>query len=284
MTRAIFILSLLYAASALAVPIDPASDHIGVYFDADATITNIDSSANIPFTAHVIITNPTIANIQGFELGYQFVVPPGFEDSYELLGDSLPPQPVDVGLKYNLSQGDYIVGLGSPLPHSTAVIIVTWDLVLTEDFPMDIFLGPVLPQSIDDGLPAHCTVDSVFSLGLSSGNVAVAVATVNGGVSDVPRQFPPNTVVLEQCQPNPFNPRTTIKYSLAREGLVTLLVHDISGRTVRVLLDGQMVGRGGHEVIWDGLDSAGKETASGVYFYQIKALGTTATKRMTLVR
>jgi len=53
---------------------------------------------------------------------------------------------------------------------------------------------------------------------------------------------------------------------------------------VQVLVNGEMVGPGEHEVIWDGLDSAGRAVASGVYLYRIEALGESETKRMTLVR
>ena len=110
------------------------------------------------------------------------------------------------------------------------------------------------------------------------------VATVNGGVSSVPVQDLQKLVVLQQCQPNPFNPRTMIKYSMARAGRVSLVVHDLSGEIVRVLLNGEMVDPGEHEVIWSGVDKAGREVSSGVYFYRIEALGESETKRMTLVQ
>ena len=284
MTKALFSLILFWAANAFAIPVDPLPDHIGVYFDAGATVANFDSSPNVPFTAYVIITNPTAANIWGAELSYQFVVPPGLENSYARLGNSLPPQAVDLGNSENVSQGDYIVGLASPLPQSAAVIFVTWELVLMDNFPMDIFIGPAVSQSIDDGLPAYSAGGAIVALGLPSGSVYTSVATVNGGVSDVPEQDLRSPVVLEQCRPNPFNPRTTIKYSMAREGRVKLLVHNVSGHTVRVLVDGEIVGPGAHEAVWNGLDNEGGPVASGVYFYRIEALGVSETRRMTLVR
>ncbi len=255
-----------------------------MYFDSGATITNFASTPNVPFTAYVIITNPTAADIWGAELSYTFVVPPGLENSFARLGNSLPFQAVDLGNSESQSQGDYIVGLASPLPQSSAVVFVTWELVLMDNFPMDIFIGPSVSQSIEDGLPAYSAGVAIVALGLPSGNVNASVATVNGGVSDVPEQGLPSPVVLEQCQPNPFNPRTTIKYSMASEGRVTLLVHDVSGHRVRVLVDGETVGPGAHEVVWNGLDSEGGPVASGVYFYRIEALGVSETRRMTLVR
>lgn len=284
MIKSTIILSLLFYANALAVPIDPTPDHIGVYFDPGATITNFDSSPNVPFTAYVIITNPTAANLWGIELSYNLVVPPGFENSYDRLEYGLPLNSVDIGTNEDPAQGDFIVGLASPLHQSSAVVFVTWEFVLTDHFQMDIYLGASSAQSIEDDLPAYAAGDSIVPLGPTSGDFNIPVATINGGVTDVPAYEQVSPVTLEQCQPNPFNPRTTIKFSTAREGRVRLLVHDISGHAVRVLVDGEIVGPGVHDVIWDGLDSAGAAVASGVYFYRIEALGVSETKRMTLVR
>ena len=176
------------------------------------------------------------------------------------------------------------MGLAVPLPPSPTVVLVTWELVLFDDFPLDIHIGPAVYQSIEDGLPAYSSNGSVLAMSPASGSAGVPVATINGGVSAVPEHISRNQVLLEQCQPNPFNPRTTIRYSLAREGRVTLVVHGISGRTVRVLVADENVGPGEHDVVWDGLDGAGGEAASGVYFYRIEALGVSKTMRMTLVR
>jgi FlgD Ig-like domain len=284
MIKAIIILTFFCAASAFAIPIDPTPDHIGVYFDEGATITSLDITPNVSFNAYVILTNTTGADIYGAEFSYEFVVPAGFEDSYDRLETNIPGFSIDTGNSEDISQGDYIVGLASPLPVSDAVVLATWELVFTSDFPMDIFLGPASRQGIEDGLPAYCDADSIRTLSPSSGSVDVPVASVNGGVSHVPGSELPALVALEQCYPNPFNPRTMIKYSLAREGHVSLSVHDVSGHLVRVLVDSKNLGPGEHEVMWDGLDSAGRHAPSGVYFYRIEALGASVTKRMTLVR
>ena len=232
----------------------------------------------------MILTNPTGGDIWGAELSYRFVVPSGFEDSYVRLENSPPISKIDVGNSEDKSQGDYLVGLAVPIPPSEAAVLVTWRFVFTEEFPMDIYLGPASPQSIEDGFPAYFDADSLRAMGSSSGSFDLPVATVNGGVSGVPEPDLPSLVVLEQCRPNPFNPRTTIRYSIAQEGRVILSVHDLSGQLVRVLVDGKVVGAGGHEAVWDGLDSSGREAASGIYFCRIEALEVSETRRMTLVR
>ncbi|MBU8872054.1 MAG: hypothetical protein KOO60_14395 [Gemmatimonadales bacterium] len=292
MCRAIIILCLICAADTFADPIDPVPDHVGVYFDTEATVTSLDSAPGIPFNAYVILTNPTADGIWGYEVGYRFVVPAGYEDSYTRLESSTPYQSIDLGNSEDISQGDYIVGIASPIPRSDAVVLVTWEFEFAADFPMDIYLGPASRQLIEDGWPAYVPsdslafagIDSVLAVGLPSGDVNVLVATVNGCVSGVPVQGVPNPVVLERSQPNPFNPRTMIKYSMAQAGRVTLVVHDLSGEVVKMLINAELVEPGEHEVFWNGTDKAGRAVASGVYLYRIDALGKSETKKMTLVQ
>lgn len=72
--------------------------------------------------------------------------------------------------------------------------------------------------------------------------------------------------------PNPFNPRTTIPYSLAGAGAVRLAVYDVAGRHVRTLVDGA-VEAGDHLAAWDGCDERGVAVGSGVYLARLQMLG-----------
>jgi len=64
--------------------------------------------------------------------------------------------------------------------------------------------------------------------------------------------------------PNPFSRKTTICYTLAKEGRVTIEVLDISGKLIRRLVNGkERPGR--YLIIWDGKDSWGRKVASGIY-------------------
>ena len=88
---------------------------------------------------------------------------------------------------------------------------------------------------------------------------------------------------LGQCYPNPFNPSTTISFTLGEAARVRLSVYDVSGRLVRELLDGQR-GSGQHSEIWNGKDNAGRGVSSGVYFYRLEAGAFMETKKMVLLR
>jgi subtilisin family serine protease len=84
--------------------------------------------------------------------------------------------------------------------------------------------------------------------------------------------------------PNPFNPRTTLRFSLEAAAPVTLEIHDLAGRLVRRLVGGSLAA-GEHEVVWNGLDEAGKGVASGQYLARLRTDGRAAvTRKLTLVR
>ena len=98
----------------------------------------------------------------------------------------------------------------------------------------------------------------------------------------------PTAFRLEQNFPNPFNPSTTIRFSVPevrRGATVELTVYDLLGRKVRTLMDGQLE-TGMVEVTWDGKDEAGKGGSSGVYFCRIVVDGGkwTKTRKMLLLR
>ncbi len=78
--------------------------------------------------------------------------------------------------------------------------------------------------------------------------------------------------------PNPFNPTTTIRFTIPNRGQVRLIVVDELGRNVAELVNGD-VEAGYHEVKFDG-----SRLASGVYFYRLQAGSFVETKKLLLVR
>jgi len=86
------------------------------------------------------------------------------------------------------------------------------------------------------------------------------------------------------CYPNPFNPQTTIEFELKERTAVDLRVFDLSGRLVKGLIVGESRSLGRHEVVWNGRDDAGRQVASGTYFYRFEAGSFSETKRMVLVK
>ena len=109
-----------------------------------------------------------------------------------------------------------------------------------------------------------------------------SAAAVHVSVSDVP-VITTSSFALHNAAPNPFNPSTTLSFTVGGKEQVSLRVYDISGRLVTTLVNGEMSG-GAHSVIWDGRDSSGETVASGIYLYQIQSHSFTQTKRMTLLK
>lgn len=93
----------------------------------------------------------------------------------------------------------------------------------------------------------------------------------------------PKTFAVSQNYPNPFNPQTVIKYDLPKPGHVNITIYNILGREVRALVDEEQEA-GYKSVGWDGKDDLGKDVASGIYFYRIKAGDFSMTKKMVLLR
>ncbi len=89
--------------------------------------------------------------------------------------------------------------------------------------------------------------------------------------------------VLAQNSPNPFNPHTEIRFTLARPMSVTLEVLDLTGRVVALLENGRRRA-GDHVVVWDGSGEDGRRAASGTYFYRLRADGAAETRKMILLK
>ncbi len=89
---------------------------------------------------------------------------------------------------------------------------------------------------------------------------------------------------LKSINPNPFNPSTTIKFSVPETGLTDLSVYNSRGERVRNLVSGSLEA-GDHELIWDGRDQAGASVSSGVYYAWLRFDTQRPTvQKMTLVK
>jgi WD40 repeat protein len=95
---------------------------------------------------------------------------------------------------------------------------------------------------------------------------------------DAPKGF-----ALTGNHPNPFNPSTSVSFTIPSAGTVRLTVYDVTGRTVRTMVS-SVLSAGAHEMVWDGRDDSGKSVSSGTYLARLKMGGFTASHRMTLVK
>lgn len=88
---------------------------------------------------------------------------------------------------------------------------------------------------------------------------------------------------LKQNFPNPFNPTTSIVFTIPVAQKVSLKIYDAQSRLVQTLIDAPF-SPGRHEVTWNGLNQQNTVAASGVYFYILESGSLREMKKMILLR
>jgi len=152
---------------------------------------------------------------------------------------------------------------GTVVPGGAARLDVTMDAtgLVEGEYDADVV--------IETNDPAHQTMTIPVSM---------TVTTWVGVDEDLPL-----ATVFFGAVPNPFNPTTSLHFSLPRESRVDLNIYDVAGRLVRSLISGSRPA-GLNEVRWDGKDSSGQEIASGTYFARLIVDEQVEIKSLTLVR
>jgi hypothetical protein len=93
----------------------------------------------------------------------------------------------------------------------------------------------------------------------------------------------PQSFSLSQNYPNPFNGETVIRFALPASGEVELTIYNLAGQQVAVLAEGAREA-GSYTLRWDGRDERGRELASGVYLYRLRAGAQVEFRKLALVR
>ena len=97
--------------------------------------------------------------------------------------------------------------------------------------------------------------------------------------------LPTNEKIMLANYPNPFNPSTTISFSLNTENTedTEIIIYNIKGQKVKTLIDDQY-SKGAHSVIWDGRDENNQSVSSGLYFYKLSSGKEVQVKKMLLLK
>ena len=93
----------------------------------------------------------------------------------------------------------------------------------------------------------------------------------------------PNKFELANNYPNPFNPSTTIEFSVPEQTDVKIAVFDVTGTLVTELVS-EVFGAGTYRTVWNAKDNFGSHVASGLYIYRMSAGNFTQAKRMIFVK
>jgi hypothetical protein len=106
---------------------------------------------------------------------------------------------------------------------------------------------------------------------------------ITTSASEEKKITPPSEYRLKQNFPNPFNPSTTIRYSLSGPENISIKIYDVSGQLVKEI-NKEHNQAGEFEVIWDGKNNFGERISSGAYFYQLQAGNYIEAKKMILLK
>ncbi len=89
--------------------------------------------------------------------------------------------------------------------------------------------------------------------------------------------------ILNPAYPNPFNPSTTISFSLSKPDKISLDIYNIKGQKVKTLLN-EYKSKGFHSLVWNGKSEQGEPCASGIYFYRLSCHDYTRTRKMMMIK
>jgi len=154
-----------------------------------------------------------------------------------------------------------------------------------EDLNQVISVGPITLHAgqVDTIAFALLAGNTLADITAAAADAQMAYDGVITDVEDETGDMLPTQFTLSQNYPNPFNPHTTIEYSLPVKSHVVLSIYNILGQKVRTLIDKNQ-GAGCQAVLWDGKTDRGKDLASGIYLYHLKAGEFTQSRKMLLLK
>lgn len=183
------------------------------------------------------------------------------------------------------SSGEMRIGRGNADAGSGCIEeLRLWSVARTVDQIVADMCNKWVPNNAT-GLKAKWHMDSTYIDSVSSfngtpvGNVTFDTATpciptsIKPASNSVPREY-----LLSQNFPNPFNPSTTIEFSIPKDGYVEIIIYDITGREVATLISDPYKA-GAYMVEFNA-----SKLASGVYFYTLSSGDFKDTKKMVLIK
>ncbi|MDP2172898.1 MAG: C25 family cysteine peptidase [Candidatus Cloacimonadaceae bacterium] len=93
----------------------------------------------------------------------------------------------------------------------------------------------------------------------------------------------PAITILKGNYPNPFNPETTIAFSIKESAPVSIEIYNVKGQLIKTLVS-EIKAAGNHSVIWKGKDENNRSVSSGIYFYKMRSGKYSDTKKMILMK
>jgi hypothetical protein len=244
-------------------------------------------------TLHVSSVTDDGAGNVSFTLGYNFDVEvAGFQfdllsDGAFMLADATGGACTDSGFMVSTNEtgrvigfsltgatiqpgmGDFITLTGT---YDTALAGTVVSVTALEDCDSD---GDAACDSDDTRMVLSDTGAAALESSFITSSWAVGDGTLD---NEQPVEFS-----LSANYPNPFNPTTTIDYSIATAGDVSIVVYDMMGREVRSLV-ADFATPGSYSVVWDATNNEGLSVAAGMYVYKMASSDFVEVNKMLLVK
>lgn len=167
----------------------------------------------------------------------------------------------------------------SPYRQTVKIFDITTNQIILERNESNFYFSyPTLIDVNNDGM-RECII-SKFSYPSFVGYNIEVYSTPASGVEEVRT---PNQFRLYQNFPNPFNPSTTIKFSLPAADNVHVRIFDIQGELIKTI-SSDIKAAGENEIAWDGTNDYGVKQPSGVYVYQLNSKVGTEARKMLLLK
>lgn len=175
---------------------------------------------------------------------------------------------------FNGNRGDN----GDPFPGFSQINNNAADYLGDRD--LTAFDANSIPNSNDNsGLPTGVAVRNIQQV---DENI-IADLLVDQVTAVEERPISPDAFVLRQNFPNPFNPQTTIGFSVPDNVRIQIEVFNLTGARIRTLLN-EIKAAGNHSILWDGTNQAGETVASGIYILHLKSGAYRQTRKMIFLK
>ncbi len=234
---------------------------------ATFSLKNNYGSVNAPFFIHGNKCDPYIANLNADSLFTEKTVLVMFDSLFGVYSGGPTQYPQEI---YN-------------------TIHMTTDRLAPDVFGLDLLNETRQSHGMNPVTAPH--IDTAGELGLGSSDYQVEQVVPDSVRGEADTATPPaaGAPVLHPCAPNPFNPRTLLRFTIPPQPAAgaavraRLTVYDQAGRLTRRLVDRRLP-PGVHTVPWNGLTSAGRPAAAGVYTARLEAAGAFSTTRLVLAK
>ncbi len=277
-----------YASTAMVVLKSGNAAHLGNFTPVNVTFP---ASSTTAVSVDVSVTDDDISDgnenfvfeIQNAQGGYYAI--PGLQNDYTLtVEDNDGGIPVPVALPaIQVSNTSFIAHW---LPVNG---INSYSLDVATDADFSSFVGNLhnfvlgdttyTVSNLEQGHSYYYRVRSVMNDAQSTNsNLIMIILTGNQD----PTVSVPITGI-RSIYPNPFNPETTIQYSLAKSGLINIEIYNVKGQKVITLVS-QNQSAGNYSQVWNGKNDQGKSLSSGIYYVRMKSANDSSVRKVVLMK